>query len=96
MKGMVVPNQIGNSVNLFSTYTAIGKKRSDQRHSLFFLVFSICVAILDTAERACNVMGDRSYLKDILYVCIDAFQFSDCFRICPDSDQMVDIMNIPI
>ena len=96
MKSMMMPHKKSYSVNLCLRHSGTGKKRFDQRNSFLFLMFPVCVSIFLTAKRACNVMCNCGYFQNVLSFRIDLFQFSDSFCIIPNSNEVINIMNIAI
>ena len=71
-KCMMVPDKVGNAVNLLSEHTEVRKEYSNHVRPLFFLMLATSVAILLTAQWAGNIVGDCCNLKDILGVSIQS------------------------
>ena len=94
LKSVMVSHKESYSVNLCLCHPGIRKKRFDQRNSFLFLMFPVCVSIFLTAKRACNVMCNCSHLQKKLSFRIYLFLFSDCFCVIPNSNKMINIMNI--
>ena len=79
---MVVPYQIGHTVDLFCCHAGIRQELPHQRGTLLLLIFTIGVAVLFAAERAGDIVGDGRHLQNKLRVCVQPLQLTNGFGIC--------------
>ena len=92
---MVVPYQIGHTVDLFRCHAGIRQELPHQRGTLLLLIFTIGVAVLFAAERAGDIVGDGRHLQNKLRVCVQPLQLTNGFGIGPHTAQVRDVMDIP-
>ena len=94
-RAMVVPYQIGHTVDLFCCHAGIRQELPHQRGTLLLLIFTIGVAVLFAAERAGDIVGDGRHLQNKLRVCVQPLQLTNGFGIGPHAAQVRDVMDIP-
>ena len=78
-RAMVVPYQIGHTVDLYRCHAGIRQELPHQRGTLLLLIFTIGVAVLFAAERAGDIVGDGRHLQNKLRVCVQPLQLTNGF-----------------
>lgn len=92
----MVSHKKGNPVDLCICQFSVMQKFSHHLDSFNFLVFSIGISIFIATKRAGNIMCDCSSFKNKHGFMIQSFQFTYRLRVCPHTNQMVNVMDIPV
>lgn len=95
-QGMVMADQIRNAVNLCRGQTSIMQKFPHQGPAFKLLMFAVCIAVFLSAERAGNVMRDSGNFQYVLRLSINMFEFADGLGECPDTNKMVDVVDVTV
>ena len=61
-----------------------------------FLMLAVSAAVFLSAERACDVMRDGGDFQYVLCLGIDMFEFADSLGECPDTNKVVDVVDVAV
>ena len=93
---MVMADQIRNTVHLRRGQASIMQKFPNQGPAFEFLMLAVSIAVFFPAERAGNIMRDGGDFQYVLCLSIDMFEFADGLGECPDTNQVVDVVDTAV
>lgn len=70
---MVMPNKEAYTVQFLFRNVKISIKLLSQWNAFLFLVFSLCISVFFTAQRACDVVNNTCKFKGLLQIVIQIF-----------------------
>ena len=88
--------QKSDTVNLFFLYPCAGQKLLYHRSAFYFLKFTVGISIFLPTQRTGYVMCDSRYFKGKLSFFVQIFQFTDGPGISPNTNEMIDVMDVSI